>query len=87
MRPTYGGFSLSTRTKLERSGHIAGFPLTSERADRTDARNARSSDAIDVLGQIRNVKFTPQMDFLDMMTEYQPLQHGQSLTQFLLRDM
>ena len=40
-----GGFALSTRTKLERSRHIAGFPLTSERGDRTDARNARSSDA------------------------------------------
>ena len=40
-----GGFALSTRTKLERSGHIAGFPLPSERGDRTDARNVRSSDA------------------------------------------
>ena len=42
MRPTHGGFTggfaLSTRTKLERTDQIAGFPLTSERADRTDAR-------------------------------------------------
>ena len=43
-----GGFALSIRTKLERSRHIAGFPLTSERGDRTDARNARSSDATGV---------------------------------------
>ena len=40
-----GGFALSTRTKPERCGHIAGFPLTSERGDGTDARNVRSSDA------------------------------------------
>ena len=39
-----GGFALSTRTKLERNGHVAGFPLTSERADRSDAKNFRSSD-------------------------------------------
>ena len=44
MRPTYGDFSLTTKSKLERSGHIAGFPLTSERHDRTEARNDRSLD-------------------------------------------
>ena len=44
-RGIVGGFALSTRTNLERSGHIAGFPLTSERGDRTDARNVKSSDA------------------------------------------
>ena len=51
-----GGFALSTRTKLERSGHIAGFPLTSERADRTNTRNARSSDA-------RTVRSDPKCKF------------------------
>ena len=42
---------------------------------------------LEVLDRIRNVKFTMQMDFSDMMTEYQPLQHGQSLTQSILKDM
>ena len=37
--------------------------------------------------RIRNPKFTLQMNFSDMMTEYLHLQHYQSLTQFLLRDM
>ena len=44
MKPTFGGFALSTRSKLERSGHIASFPLTSERHDRADVRNDRSLD-------------------------------------------
>ena len=42
---------------------------------------------VEVLDPIRNIKCTLQMDFSDMMTEYQPLQHGQSLTQSILRDM
>ena len=34
--------------------------------------------------RIQNAKFTQQMDFIDMITEYLPLLHDQSLTQFLL---
>ena len=45
LRPTFGGFSLTAKSKLERSGHIVGFPLSSERRDRTDARADRSSDS------------------------------------------
>ena len=44
MKPTFGGFALTTRSKLERSGHIAGFPLTSEKHDRADVTNNRSLD-------------------------------------------
>ena len=44
MSPNYAGITLSTRTKLEGSGCIVGFPLTTERSDRTDGRNGGSSD-------------------------------------------
>ena len=44
IKPSYGGFSLTTESKSEKSGYIASFPLTSDRADRTDGRSDRSSD-------------------------------------------
>ena len=44
MNPRFGGFALCTRSKVERSGHVTGLHLSSERWDRTDARADRSSD-------------------------------------------
>ena len=86
MRPTYRGVSLSTRTKLERSGHIAGYP-SHQKEPTGQMQEMPDHRMLEMLDRIRNAKFTPQMDFSDMMTEYQPLQHGQSLIQFLIRDM
>ena len=55
--------------------------MTGQMQEMTDHR------ILEALDQIRNAKFTLQMDFSDMMTEYLLLLHGQSLTQLLLRDM
>ena len=44
MRPGFGGFALCTKSKVEKSGHVTGLHLSSERRDRTDARADRSSD-------------------------------------------
>ena len=65
-----GGFALSTRTKLERSGHVTGLHLSSERRDRTDARQLTDHRILEDPDRIQNPKFTLQMDFLDMMTGY-----------------
>ena len=47
MRPSQaftGGFALCTTSKVERSGHVTGLHISSEKCDRTDARADRSSD-------------------------------------------
>ena len=68
MRPTFEGFSLTTKQKLERSDHIASFPLTSKRHDRSDTTglqlkseravrtNARSDRSSDPGGPRSNLK-------------------------------